>query len=282
MPHRRAVALMVLVMLLWSMAGVVTRQLEAARSFELTFWRSAFNALTLVLILGAQRGFALGAQLRRASRAVWVSAFCWAAMFTAFMVALTLARVANVLVTMALGPLLTALFSRVFLHYRLPLRTWLAIMVGSAGVAWMFASELSGNGLAGMAVAFVVPLAAATNWTLLQGRPAEDMPLALLLGALISAALAVPLAWPLQAGIHDLALLAVLGVFQLALPCLLLIRLTRTLSAPEVALLGLLEVVFGVLWAWLGAGEIPTPAVLLGGALVLGALAANELAAAKT
>ncbi|HEY4084197.1 MAG TPA: DMT family transporter [Burkholderiaceae bacterium] len=282
MPHRRAVALMVLVTLLWSMAGVVTRQLEAARSFELTFWRSSFNALTLVLILGAQRGFALGGQLLRASRAVWVSSFCWAAMFTAFMVALTLTRVANVLVTMALGPLLTALFARVFLKHRLPARTWLAIIVGSAGVAWMFADELSGKGLLGMAVAFVVPIAAATNWTLLQGRPAEDMPLALLLGGLISAAFALPLAWPLQAGLHDLALLAVLGVFQLALPCLLLIRLTRTLSAPEVALLGLLEVVFGVLWAWLGAGETPTTATLIGGVMVLGALAANELLAASS
>jgi drug/metabolite transporter (DMT)-like permease len=273
---------MVLVTLLWSMAGVVTRQLEAARSFELTFWRSSFNALTLVLILGAQRGFALGGQLLRASRAVWVSSFCWAAMFTAFMVALTLTRVANVLVTMALGPLLTALFARVFLKHRLPARTWLAIIVGSAGVAWMFADELSGKGLLGMAVAFVVPIAAATNWTLLQGRPAEDMPLALLLGGLISAAFALPLAWPLQAGLHDLALLAVLGVFQLALPCLLLIRLTRTLSAPEVALLGLLEVVFGVLWAWLGAGETPTTATLIGGVMVLGALAANELLAASS
>ena len=280
MTHRRAVALMIVVTLLWSMAGVVTRQLEAARSFELTFWRSSFNTLCLIAILGAQRGVALGGQLLRASRAVWISSLCWAAMFTAFMVALTLTRVANVLVTMALGPLLTALFARLFLKQRLPPRTWLAIIVGSAGVAWMFADEMSGNALLGMAVAFAVPIAAATNWTLLQGRPAEDMALAVLLGGLISATFALPLAWPLQAGVHDLALLAVLGVFQLALPCLLLIRLTRTLSAPEVALLGLLEVVFGVLWAWLGAGETPTTATLIGGAMVLGALVVNELAAA--
>ena len=45
MTHHRAVALMVLVTLLWSIAGVVTRHLEAARSFEVTFWRSLFTAL---------------------------------------------------------------------------------------------------------------------------------------------------------------------------------------------------------------------------------------------
>ena len=35
--------------------------------------------------------------------------------------------------------------------------------------------------------------------------------------------------------------------------------------------------VFGVLWAWLGAGEAPSIAVLGGGMLVIGALAGNEL-----
>ena len=70
-----------------------------------------------------------------------------------------------------------------------------------------------------------------------------------------------------------------LGVVQLAVPCLLMVRLTRELPAPEIALLALLEVIFGVAWAWLGAGEQPSANVLLGGGLVLIALAANEMAA---
>jgi len=53
----------------------------------------------------------------------------------------------------------------------------------------------------------------------------------------------------------------------------------RALTAPEVSLLGLLEVLFGVAWVWLGAGEAPTTAVLVGGVLVLIALASNELLA---
>ena len=43
--HRQAVLTMVGVTLLWSIAGVVTRHLESAASFEVTFWRSAANAL---------------------------------------------------------------------------------------------------------------------------------------------------------------------------------------------------------------------------------------------
>ncbi len=104
---------------------------------------------------------------------------------------------------------------------------------------------------------------------------------AVLIGALLSALLTLPLAWPLVASTHDLALLALLGVVQLAIPCLMAVTAARVLSAPELALLGLLEVVFGVLWAWLGAGEAPTLAVLGGGALVLVALAGNELLALR-
>ena len=54
-----------------------------------------------------------------------------------------------------------------------------------------------------------------------------------------------------------------------------------TLPAPEVALLALLEVIFGVAWAWLWAGETPSASVLAGGALVLLALVGNELLALR-
>lgn len=291
MSHTRAVSLMVLVTLLWSTAGVVSRHLEAAQSFEVTFWRSGFNALGLAIALTVLRGPALWRGLLRSPRAVWVSGVCWSVMFTAFMVALTMTRVANVLVTMAIGPLVTALFARLFLHHRLPARTWVAIAVAGAGIAWMFGHEVQAadaRSLLGMAVALAVPLAAAVNFTVLQhishgevAGESQDMLPAVLIGALLSALFTLPLAWPLQASLHDLVLLAGLGVFQLALPCLLVVGLTRVLPAPEIALLGLLEVVFGVLWAWVGAGEAPGPTALTGGALVLGALVGNELIALR-
>lgn len=265
---------MLLVTLMWSSAGVVTRHLEAARGFEITFWRSGFNALALVLILGVMRGRALLAGLR--GGAVWASGVCWAVMFTAFMVALSLTTVANVLVTMSLSPLFTALFAWVFLRQSVPVRTWWAIAVASAGIAWMFGGQLGGP-LLGVIVALGVPLAAASNWCLLQkiGRGADMLP-AVLIGAVLSMGATLPLAWPLQAGAHDLGLLALLGVFQLAVPCLLAVRVARELPSHEIALLGQAETLLGVLWAWLFAGEHPGNAALIGGSLVLAALIANE------
>lgn len=286
MTHRRAVWLMVLVTLLWSIAGVVARHLEAAAGFEVNFWRSAFNALALLAALRWLRGAAVWSALRQAPRVVWVSGLCWAVMFTAFMLAITLTTVAMVLVTMAIGPMVTALFARIFLKQRLPARTWAAIVVAALGIAWMFGGGAGNGSLLGALVACAVPVAAAVNWTLLQkiGRATEDGPdmlLAVLIGALLSALCTLPLAWPWQATAHDLGLLALLGIVQLAIPCLLVVTLARVLPAPEVALLALLEVIFGVAWAWLWAGETPTSSVLAGGALVLAALVGNEALAMR-
>lgn len=290
MTHRKAVWVMVAAALMWSIAGVVSRHLEAARSFEVTFWRSAFNALALVLLLSWLRGpKVLWQSLRTGGRALWVSGLCWSVMFTAFMVALTLTSVANVLVTMSIGPLFTALLARAWLGHRLAQRTWAAIALAGVGIAWMYGHEVSAGDprhLLGMAVALAVPVAAAINWTLLQklkgqvGGGADMLP-AVLLGALISAIVTLPLSMPFSASGNDIGLLALLGVVQLAIPCLMAVAVARVLPGPEISLLALLEVVFGVAWAWLGANEAPSTAVLTGGALVLLALAGNEALALR-
>ena len=279
--HSRAVLLMVAVTMMWSIAGVVTRHLEHAASFEVTFWRSFFTLLALLFILPLLQGRAVLASMRGGGSALWISGVCWSVMFTAFMVALVLMPVANVLVTMAAGPLLTALFARIFIGHRIAPRTWGAIAVAGIGIAWMYGSQMAGLPLMGTLVALCVPVAAAVNWTVVQQSQrhghAVDLVPAVLVGAVISTVATLPLAMPFQASWHDLGLLALLGVVQLAVPCVLAVRCGRVLKAPEMALLGLLEVIFGIVLAWLGAGEEPRPAVLGGGALVIGALVFNEI-----
>lgn len=282
--HGRAAWLMVGATLLWSTAGVVTRHLQVAQAFEVTFWRSAFNAASLLVLLPLLRGRAVWVNLLRCGWMLWASGLCWAGMFTFFMVALMLTTVAQVLVTMALGPLLTALVARLTIGHRVAPRTWVAMAVAGAGIAAMYADQLGhGGGVLGTVVALGVPASAAANWTVMQHVHARgaviDLLPAVWIGAVLSSLITWPLAWPLQANAHDMLLLAGLGLGQLAVPCVLAVVSTRHLSAPEVALLGLLEVIFGILLAWVGAGEAPAAQVLLGGALVIGALLANEILA---
>lgn len=280
--HSRAVVLMVLATFLWSIAGVVTRHLESAQRFEITFWRSLFTLASLLVILPFFQGRKVFTTLREGGGPLWLSGFCWSVMFTAFMVALTLTSVANVLVTMAISPFLTAVLARIVIGQRIPGRTWGAILIAGTGIAWMYGSQADlGSNLTGTMVALLVPFASATNWTVVQYTRTQgntiDMVPAVLVGAVISVATMLPLAYPFLATPKDLALLAMLGLFQLAIPCVLVVKCAGVLKAPEVALLGLLEVIFGILLAWLGANEVPTQAVLTGGTLVIGALVINEL-----
>ncbi|QHE86194.1 DMT family transporter [Hydrogenophaga sp. BPS33] len=305
--HTQAVFMMIAVTLMWSIAGVVTRQLESAARFEVTFWRSAFTALSLLVILPLWRTSdrACGViaddpkqtPLERHwgvlahSKVFWISGVCWSVMFTAFMLALTFTTVANVLIIMAVGPLFTALVARAVVGHRLALRTWVAIVAAGVGIVYMYGSQFlhafsdptteSGGLVIGSLVALCVPIASAVNWTVMQRGQTQgekiDLVPSVLLGGVLSSLVTLPLALPFQASGTDIAWLALLGAVQLATPCALAVVCARSLKAPEVSLLALLEVIFGILLVWLGAGEAPGREVLLGGSLVIGALMINEL-----
>lgn len=275
---------MVLAPTLWSIAGVVTRHLSpdllAHGRFEITFWRSAFAAMFVAAFLLLVRRDLVGS-LRRTGAAGLASGLMWAVMFITFMLALTLTSTANTLIVLAVAPLTTALLAWAVLKAPIPARTWWAIFIAMAGIAWMFAGSFrieSPASVLGMAIAFGAPMASAINIVILKKRGQSlDLIPAVLIGGVLSAVLMLPFALPLVAGSRDIALLAVLGVFQLGLPCILMVTAARHLAPTEVALLALLEVLLGPLWAWLGAGEVPAASTLTGGAIVLAALLLNEL-----
>jgi drug/metabolite transporter (DMT)-like permease len=282
MTRGAAVALMVAAPVLWSSAGVVTRHIERAEPLEQVFWRSLFAFAFVAGFLAFTRKSPVQA-LRRAGMPGLFSGVMWAVMFTAFVIALSLTTTANTLVTMSVSPLLTVICARIVLADPIPLRTWIAALAAMAGIAFMFGSTVDDSRHAGgMLIAFLIPVASALNVVALRKHAANvDLIPSVMLGGALSALIALPLALPISASGKDLLLLAFLGMFQLGLPCMFLVLASRALLAPELALLGLLEVVLGPLWAWLGAGETPAWATLLGGTLVLAALVGNELAALR-
>lgn len=270
---------------LWSMAGVITRHLESARGFEVTFWRSVFAGTFVMLALFVQKRGKAVQTVTAVGRLGLVSGLMWCVMFCCFMIALTLTTVANTLIVMSTSPLLTAFLAWMFLRQRIAVRTWLAIAAAFCGMVWMFAGSLrqiDATNLLGMTIAMGVPIAASINVIALKkaGHGIDLIP-AVFLGAVFSVLLMLPMMWPAKASLHDLLLLALLGVLQLGFPCMLMVAAARHLSAPEIGLLGLIEVLLGPIWAWLGAGEVPAAATLVGGGAVLAALVLNEVAALR-
>jgi drug/metabolite transporter (DMT)-like permease len=281
----RAVGYMVLAALLWSLAGVVTKTLDGAQSLEVTFWRSLFACLSMAVLLAfTQGGVAFFKTVSWRNPALWLSAICWACMFTAFMMALVLTKVANVLLMSATGPLFTAVLARLVTQQRLPRRTWICVAAASAGLAFMFGEAWrlgQRSDIVGCVLGLGVPMAAAGVWTISQKAQqasaintskALNLLPSVMLGGGLSALCTLPFALPFNASLEDVTKLAFLGAFQLAMPGYLAILATQALKAAEASLLALLEIIFGISLAWFFVGEVPSDQILLGGALVVAAL----------
>ncbi len=270
--------MLVLCTFLWSTAGLVTRASSVTNGWEAAFWRSLCLCAVIAVVMIAQHR---GGAVRSLVTMGWpgfVSSLAWAAMLTCFMLALSLTSVANALLMFGVLPFFAAIAGRLFLGERVAPHTWLAIAGAAAGIGVMFHDSLRSGNVAGSLIALVVPVAAAANTVAVKlGRGRVDLVPALLLGGAISVLVAWPLAGPFSATPRDLALYLGLAVFQLSLPCILLVRVVLPrLSAAEIGLLSLLEVVLGPLWVWLALGEEPAGAILTGGVVVLAAVAANE------
>ncbi len=278
-PHARSIVLMLVAPVLWSMAGVFVRNLDAAAGWELVFLRSA-ACVVATLIFGAilyRRHL-----LKRLMSIGWIGVFSgvlWAVQFTCFMLALGYTSVASTTIIFSLAPLVATVLAWFILRERVAARTWIIVSVAVAGVVLIFWSDLGAGGWIGNLIALAIPLAAGANWVLLRALHAEvDLVMAVLVGGVIATLVSLPLALPFQATTFDIGMLAFLGFFQLSLPCVLAVIAARHLSPTEMGLFGLLEVVLGPFWAWLGAGEQPPAGTLTGGGIVLGALIVEAIA----
>lgn len=281
-PRRaRGIALMAMAALAWSSGGLIVRALEATAAWEIVFWRSVFMALFLSAFLLVRYGRLAATRVRAVGPGGVLAGTMLAGTFFFFIISLTLTTVANTLVIMSVVPFTAAFAGWLVLGESIAPRTWTAMAAALAGIALMFWDSLgsaSDAALIGNLLALGVPVCMAANIVLVRRAGAAiDMVPTVLVAGLVSIVICVPAIWPPAAPLHDIALIALMGVVQLGLGCICATMAMRELRAAEVGLLGLLETVLGPLWVWLAVGEAPTASALVGGGIVIAALAANEL-----
>lgn len=267
--HQKGLLLTALGVLIISPDALLLRLISIPPD-QLVLWRALFNLLGFWLIVVARH------------RSAWPGAFrvcgltgvgC-ALMFTigtfGFVLGNHFTKAGNVLVILASTPLIAALLSRVFLHERLPLRTWLAIGACLFGISLIVLDDAGDGSLLGNLLALMAALGLAGNLTLARSKPGVDMSPMLALSGLFTASLA--LAWSGQVvlpGVVDLGWLVLLCLVLLPAGFTLIQRGPLYLPSAEVSLLMLLETVFGTLLVWLFLSERPSNQGLLGGAIVL-------------
>jgi drug/metabolite transporter (DMT)-like permease len=281
--HRRGVLLMVGATCCWATAGILVRNMHLTDGWELTFWRSAFMTLFVLGVLLVQYRGTTWQRIQAVGRPGMLVGALWALMYVCFILALGRTTVANVLVLSSLSPFASAVMGKLFLQERVPGRVWGAMAAAIVGIVLMFVESVNSSGLGGKLIALAIPLAFACNIVILRKAHAHiDMIPTLVWSGVFSMAATLPLALPLEAASLDLALLAIMGVVQLGLGCLLMLAAAPRLAAAEIGLLAVLETVFGTLSTWLVVGEHPGRLALLGGLVVIAALVVNELIALRT
>ncbi|MBX9944591.1 MAG: DMT family transporter [Reyranella sp.] len=267
------VAYAVMAAAIFSTAGVIVRRIDLP-AWDISFWRSAFLVAALLpLLLWQRRGVWI--DMRNAGAALLLSALLLAGSFVAFILALGLAPVANVLIMFGATPFITALAARIFLGERLHRHTILAMAAAVAGLALSVAGSLQAGALAGMAVAGIVVLCMSGNYVVVRHRRDVGMAPAIWLAGLISGLVALPFARPETVMWSQVPWLLALSPGQLAGGLLLYMASLKRIPAGRAALLGLLELVLGPVWVWLFDGEKPDDLTLIGGAIVIAAAGVN-------
>jgi drug/metabolite transporter (DMT)-like permease len=260
--------------LCWSIGGPVFRSIEAG-PWEAIVWRSLGHVLVFPLFLLLRSGTAAFADMGRAPATAIVVAACVAATFILHVQAMMSTTVANVLVVQSTSPVLVAVLAWMILGERVDARGWATLGVAFTGLAIVIGASVGGGNFMGDALALGVALSSACMVILIRRARALNLQPVSLFGACGAIAIALPLANPLGIAPGDIALLLALGVVQMTLGLSFFFAALRLLPAAQVTLIALLEPVLGPIWVWLFMGEEPPPATLVGGAIVIGALAVN-------
>jgi drug/metabolite transporter (DMT)-like permease len=277
--HRKGITLIVGACLCWASAGVLVRNMEVHDGWKITFWRSSFMTFFLLSVISFQHGRRLPERMRAMGWPGIVTGLLFALMFICFILAISTTTVANTLVLGSVSPFVAALFGRIFLHEAVLPRTWIAMTTALGGIVVMFFDSITGGGWTGNLIALCIPIAFATSVVILRKYRAEaDMIPSIFLAGVFSMFITLPFALPLSVSSGDFGLLVTMGVVQLGLGLMLFMLAVPHLSAAEVTLLSVLEIIFGVGSTWILIGERPGDAALAGGGIVIGALVLDQMA----
>jgi drug/metabolite transporter (DMT)-like permease len=275
--RQKGLLLTTLGVLLLSPDALVLRWL-ATDAMQILSWRGLLMAGGLAVLLLARYRSSLPAKLWQCGRTGLACAVCYGVSTIFYVQAMMLAGAANTLLIFSITPLIAAALGWFWLGERLPLRTLVAILVCLGGVALIVSDESPGSSPVGNLYALAATILLAGNFTLARSRPLIDMSPAPLLGALLASAIAFAIGGPPSLSGEQLLGLSLMSGLLLPLGFMLVQLGPRSISATEVGLLFLLEVVLGPLWVWWLLGEAPSPTVLAGGAIVLLALLGHALA----
>lgn len=284
--HKYGVLFVFAAGILWSTVGLGIRMIEDAVVWQILLYRSIAMSLFIYVVIRARSGESPFVQIRRAGFASVIAGLSLVAAYSGGIYSIQNTSVANAMLLFATAPFMAAVLGWIILRERVRTATWIAIAVAIGGIAVMVADKsgsvvLKGSLAAlGSAFGFAV-FTVALRW----GRTGEMLPSVFLSGLFavaITTGICQVSGLPVVLSLHDSAISMSMGVFQVGAGLILYTLGSRSLPAAELALLSLAEVLLGPLWVWLFLGETASPNTLIGGVVLLAAIAGNAVSGKRS
>ena len=270
--YRRGILQLVASGFFLSTSGIALRIIEQANGWQILFYRSLALSVTILLILVFQKGSRVFDEFRGLEWNDYLLALFLGSGFVAYVFALLYNTVANALFIFSCAPFVAGFLGWILLGERVATRTWFAIGGAMAGLTVMVGSELAVSRYLGTLIALWIPIAYAASIIVIRSSKRENMLAALCLAGLVSGGLSAIFVTDYALTLQDLIISLYLGVFQAGVGFTLVVLGTRYIPAAQVGLLAMVEPVLAPIWVWMGVGEVPGLATIVGGAIIFSAI----------
>jgi len=275
--YRRGILQLVASGFFLSTAGIALRLVEQADGWQILFYRSLALSITILLILVFQKGSRVFDEFRKLDWNDCLLAVFLGTGFVTYVFALLYNTVANALFIFSFAPFLAAFLGWMLLGERVATRTWFAIGFAMAGLAVMVGSELVLSHYLGTLLALWIPIAYAASIIAVRRSKRDNMLVALCLAGLVALVLSAFFVTDYALTSRDLIISLYLGVFQVGMGFTLVVLGSRHVPAAQVGLLALVEPILAPLWVWMGVGELPGLATIIGGSIIFLAIATDGI-----
>ena len=275
--YRRGILQLVASGFFLSTAGIALRLVELADGWQILFYRSFALSVTILLILVFQKRSRFFDEFRGLGWNDCLLAVFLGTGFVAYVFALLYNTVANELFIFSCAPFVAGFLGWILLGERVATRTWFAIGVTMVGLAVMVGSELAVSHYLGTLLARWIPIAYAASIIAVRSSKRDNMLVALCLAGLVAGGLSAIFVTDFALTSRDLIISLYLGVFQVGVGFTLVVLGSRYVPAAQVGLLALVEPVLAPIWAWMGVGEVPGLATIVGGTIIFLAIGTDGI-----
>ena len=266
---------------LWSTVGLGIRMIEDAAVWQILLYRSISMSLFLYMVIRLRSGESPFLQIRRIGLPGVVAGLSLVAAYSGGIYAIQNTSVANAMLLFATAPFMAAVLGWLVLREPVRAATWIAIAVALGGILIMVSDKTGDVAVQGSLAALGSALGFAVFTVALRwGRSGEMLPSVFLSGLfaiVITFGICQFLKLSVVLSLQDGGVAMGMGVFQVGAGLILYTLGSRSLPAAELTLLSLAEVLLGPLWVWLFLNETASLNTLVGGAVLLIAIAGNAV-----